>query len=216
MKFLIHPAVDPERLDALKAAAPGAEWVNASTVDEAVVGHPGGGRVPGEDHARPSGPCRPVALGAGVHGEPGALHVPGAGAAPLRTHEHAGAVRGRDRRPGDGVCDLFRPEPAHLHAAADRSPVRAPRRRGAAGEQRGGARDRERAGPGHDLPAEGHDGHRRHGGDRGRDRPAGPGVRDDGPGRRPVPGPGPGARGRRPGRGDRPAGASSWPGATSS
>lgn len=29
MKILIHPAVDPERLEALKSAAPEAEWVNA-------------------------------------------------------------------------------------------------------------------------------------------------------------------------------------------
>lgn len=29
MKFVIHPAVEPERLDILKAAAPGSEWVNA-------------------------------------------------------------------------------------------------------------------------------------------------------------------------------------------
>jgi phosphoglycerate dehydrogenase-like enzyme len=35
MKIVIHPAVDPERLDALRAAAPGAEWVNASTPEQA-------------------------------------------------------------------------------------------------------------------------------------------------------------------------------------
>jgi phosphoglycerate dehydrogenase-like enzyme len=30
MKFVIHPAVEPTRLGALKSAAPGAEWVNAA------------------------------------------------------------------------------------------------------------------------------------------------------------------------------------------
>lgn len=37
MKFVIHPAVDPERLDALKAQAPGAEWVNAADEAEAAA-----------------------------------------------------------------------------------------------------------------------------------------------------------------------------------
>jgi phosphoglycerate dehydrogenase-like enzyme len=36
MKIVIHPAVEAERLDALRAAAPGAEWVNASSAEEAV------------------------------------------------------------------------------------------------------------------------------------------------------------------------------------
>ena len=35
MKFVIHPAVEPERLNVLKAAAPGAEWVNAADAGEA-------------------------------------------------------------------------------------------------------------------------------------------------------------------------------------
>ena len=30
MKFVIHPAVEPERLAALRAEAPAAEWVNAA------------------------------------------------------------------------------------------------------------------------------------------------------------------------------------------
>ena len=37
MKIVIHPAVEPDRLDALKAAAPGAEWVNAADPAEAVA-----------------------------------------------------------------------------------------------------------------------------------------------------------------------------------
>jgi phosphoglycerate dehydrogenase-like enzyme len=35
MKFVIHPAIEPERLEALRAAGPGAEWVNASTPEQA-------------------------------------------------------------------------------------------------------------------------------------------------------------------------------------
>ena len=41
MKFVIYPAVEPERLDALQAAAPGAEWVNAASVAEAEAAMPG-------------------------------------------------------------------------------------------------------------------------------------------------------------------------------
>src|ERR1700712_3032523 len=37
MKFVIHPAVDPERLDALKLQAPGADWVNAADEAEATA-----------------------------------------------------------------------------------------------------------------------------------------------------------------------------------
>lgn len=35
LKFVVHPAIEPERLAALNAAAPGAEWVNAAGRDEA-------------------------------------------------------------------------------------------------------------------------------------------------------------------------------------
>lgn len=41
MKLVIHPAVDPERFEALKAAAPGSEWVNASDESEAEAAMPG-------------------------------------------------------------------------------------------------------------------------------------------------------------------------------
>src|SRR5512135_2888779 len=37
MKFLIHPAVEPERLSALQAAAPVAEWVNAADPSAALA-----------------------------------------------------------------------------------------------------------------------------------------------------------------------------------
>jgi phosphoglycerate dehydrogenase-like enzyme len=35
MKLVIHPAVDPERFHALRAAGPGCQWVNAATAEEA-------------------------------------------------------------------------------------------------------------------------------------------------------------------------------------
>lgn len=41
MKLVIHPAVEPERLHALKLAAPRAVWVNAVTADEALAAIPG-------------------------------------------------------------------------------------------------------------------------------------------------------------------------------
>ncbi len=33
MKIVIHPAIEPDRLSAVQRAAPGASWVNASTVE---------------------------------------------------------------------------------------------------------------------------------------------------------------------------------------
>ncbi len=41
MKFVIYPAVEPERLSVLRAAAPAAEWVNASSENEAEIAMPG-------------------------------------------------------------------------------------------------------------------------------------------------------------------------------
>ncbi len=41
MKLIIHPAVELERWEALRAAAPGAEWVNARTAGEAEAAMPG-------------------------------------------------------------------------------------------------------------------------------------------------------------------------------
>src|SRR5262245_56291672 len=41
MKFVIHPAVEPDRLQALQVAAPEAEWVNAASEAEAIAAMPG-------------------------------------------------------------------------------------------------------------------------------------------------------------------------------
>lgn len=41
MKFVIHPTVEADRLEALQAEAPGAEWVNAANPAEALAAIPG-------------------------------------------------------------------------------------------------------------------------------------------------------------------------------
>jgi phosphoglycerate dehydrogenase-like enzyme len=41
MKLVIYPSVETERLEALRAAAPGASWVNAPTVERAAEAMPG-------------------------------------------------------------------------------------------------------------------------------------------------------------------------------
>ena len=48
MKLVIHPAVEPERLRALQAAAPAAEWVNAADETQAVAAMPGADAVVGK------------------------------------------------------------------------------------------------------------------------------------------------------------------------
>src|SRR3954451_11403907 len=41
MRFVIHPAVDPERFAALRSAAPEADWVNAADREAALAAMPG-------------------------------------------------------------------------------------------------------------------------------------------------------------------------------
>jgi len=48
MKLVIHPAVEPERQEALRAAAPKAEWVNAADESQAVAAMPGAAAVIGK------------------------------------------------------------------------------------------------------------------------------------------------------------------------
>ena len=133
MKFVIYPPVDADRLARLQAAAPGAEWVNAADEADAARESTGADAFLGKITPRVARPGRPAALGAGVHGQPRALPLPRAGRAPVRPDQHARAVRRRDRRPGDGLHPLLRPQPAHLHPPAARPTVRAGRRRGGAG-----------------------------------------------------------------------------------
>jgi phosphoglycerate dehydrogenase-like enzyme len=48
MKLVIHPAVEVERLEALRAAAPKAEWVDAADASQAVAAMPGADAVIGK------------------------------------------------------------------------------------------------------------------------------------------------------------------------
>ncbi|MHB1561268.1 MAG: D-2-hydroxyacid dehydrogenase [Isosphaeraceae bacterium] len=48
MKLVIHPAVEPARFDALRAAAPDAEWVNADDEVRAIAATPGADAVIGK------------------------------------------------------------------------------------------------------------------------------------------------------------------------
>lgn len=48
MKLVIHPAVEPARFDALRAAAPEAEWVNAADEPQAIAAMPGADAVVGK------------------------------------------------------------------------------------------------------------------------------------------------------------------------
>jgi phosphoglycerate dehydrogenase-like enzyme len=48
MKFVIHPAIEPERLAMLQAEAPAAEWVNAADAGAAVAAMPGADAVLGK------------------------------------------------------------------------------------------------------------------------------------------------------------------------
>jgi phosphoglycerate dehydrogenase-like enzyme len=48
MKLVIYPAIEPERLEALRAAAPAAEWVNAREAAEAEAAMPGADAVVGK------------------------------------------------------------------------------------------------------------------------------------------------------------------------
>jgi phosphoglycerate dehydrogenase-like enzyme len=41
MKLVIHPAIEHDRLSALQRAAPGANWINASTTEKAIAAIPG-------------------------------------------------------------------------------------------------------------------------------------------------------------------------------
>ena len=60
---------------------------------------------------------------------------------PASADQRARPLRRRDRRPGDGVCPLLRPQPASIHPPAGGAPLRAGRRRVGAGEQLRPARE---------------------------------------------------------------------------
>ena len=57
------------------AAAPEAEWVNARLRQRKPSRDAGSRWLSGQDHSEDAGPRRSAAMGAGFHGQPGALHV---------------------------------------------------------------------------------------------------------------------------------------------
>ena len=130
MKLVIHPAVEPERLAKIVEAARPMVVVNAGDEAEAraaIVDADAffGKLTPGLLAAGAAAP-----LGAGAHGEPRALHVPGARGAPVPAHEHARALLGRDRRPRVRLRPLLRAELSSLHPEPARGALGARRRQG--------------------------------------------------------------------------------------
>ena len=136
MKFVIHPAVEPDRLVALRAAAPGAEWVNAATAVEAEAAMPGADAFIGK--ITPAMLARADRL-AWVQSFTASLEhymFPELVAHPCVLTNVRGPFRRRDCRSGDGLCTLFRPQSAHVCPPADRAPVRAQGRRVGTGRAR--------------------------------------------------------------------------------
>ena len=142
MKLVIHPPVEPERLAKIVEAARPMAVVNAADEAEARAAIADAdaffGKITPDLLAR--GAAAP--LGAGAHGEPRALHVPGARGAPVRAHQHARALLGRHRRPRVRLRPLLRPELPPLHPEPAGGPVGAGRReaRDAAPRGRSGRR----------------------------------------------------------------------------
>ena len=197
VKLVIHPAVEPERLAKIVEAARPMAVVNAGDEARGARGDRRRRRLLRQAHARAARGRAAAPLGAGAHGEPRALHVPGARGAPLRAHEHARALLGRDRRPRVRLRPLLRAELPPLHPEPARGALGARRRRGGAVGLRHGPRPGQRRRPRPPPPGRRHARRRRARADRLRDRPARARLRDAGPGRRPGPDGG-AARGWRP------------------
>ena len=181
MKLVIHPAVEPERWEALRAAAPEAEWVNAGTpakAEEAMTGADALlGKITPEMLSRADRLKWVQAFTVSLEH----YMFPELTAHPCVLTNMRGLFGDviADQVMGYVVCFA-----RNLHTyirQASRAPVRADRWRGGAGEQRGGAGNRGCHGSGDDLLAPGHDGHHRHGVDRLRGGATGTGFWDDGP-----------------------------------
>ena len=137
MKLVIHPPVEPSRLDrdrGRRRADGGRQRRRRGRGPAPRCPTP----TPSSARSRRAllAAARPAALGAVAHGQPGALPLPRAGRPPVRADQHARAVLRRDRRPGDGLRPLLRPQPARLHPQAAAQRMGAGRRRGGAGRLR--------------------------------------------------------------------------------
>ena len=75
MKIVIYPAVEPDRLTALQAAAPGADWVNAATAAEAEAAMPGADAFLGKITPAMLARADRLVWVQAVHGQSRALHV---------------------------------------------------------------------------------------------------------------------------------------------
>ena len=187
MKIIINPPVESERLEALKAAAPGAEWVNAADETEAVAAMPGADAFVGK--------ITPAMLA-----EADRLRWVQAFTASLEHYmfpelvAHPCVLTNMRGLFGDVIADqvmgyvlcfarnlhtYIRQQMEHRYEPAGGESARVSN---ATGPGVVNAMDRATI----YLP-DGDDGDRRHGRDRLRDRAAGAGVRDVRPGRRPVP-----------------------------
>ena len=176
MKYVIYPAVEPDRLKRLNEADPHAQWINAASALEAEAAMPGTDAFLGK--ITPAMLARANRL-AWVQSFTASLEhyiFPALVEHPLRAHERARALRRRDCRSGDGLRPLFRPQSAHIYSAAARAPLRAGGRRVGARQRAERARDGQCDGSGDDLSSPRLDGDRRYGRNRLRDRAACPGF----------------------------------------
>ena len=118
MKFVIHPPVEAARLEKITAAAGPLVVVNAASESEALAHMPDADAFFGKITPPAAGGRDTLALGAGANGKPRALPVSRAGGTSVRADQHARAVLRRDRRSGDGLCPLLRPQLAPIRLAA--------------------------------------------------------------------------------------------------
>ena len=118
MKFVIHPAVEPERLEALRTEAPDAEWVNAA--DRASAARRDGGNrcVPGQDYPGPARKGGPPARWVQAFTVSLEHYIfPELVAHSSVLTNMARSLWRRDRGPGDGLRDQLRAELAHVRPA---------------------------------------------------------------------------------------------------
>ena len=152
MKLVLHPPVEPERLARITETADPMTVVNAADEAEALRPDARRRRLLRQDHAAAAGRGAAAALGAGADGQPRTLPLSRAGRPSVRADQHARPVLRRDRRSGDGLHHLLRPQSAPLHPPAGARPLGADRRRDGARRLRHGAGRRQRHRPRSSAP----------------------------------------------------------------